>query len=78
MSLFSIIRVKSLASGWSGQNEDICPSMTRCCENVFMVAKRYILLDVAKKHILIGCKKAKKYWLRKGSIVKIQYNPKNL
>jgi hypothetical protein len=46
---------------------------------VVLVAKRYIVLDVAKKHILIGCKKAKKYWLQKGStIVKIQYNRKNL
>jgi hypothetical protein len=25
---------------------------------VFVVAKRYITLDVAKKHVLIGCEKA--------------------
>ena len=26
-----------------------------CFENVFVVVKRCIVLDVAKKHILIGC-----------------------
>ena len=31
---------------------------TRCCKNVFVVSKRFILLDVAKKHILIGCEVA--------------------
>ena len=29
MSLCSIIRVKSFPSGWSGQNEDICPSIKK-------------------------------------------------
>ena len=27
-------------------------------QNVIVVAKRYIVLDVAKNHILIGCEKA--------------------
>ena len=27
---------------------------------MFVVAERYIILDVARKHILIGCEKAEK------------------
>ena len=27
--VLSIIRVESMASGWSGQNEDICPSIKK-------------------------------------------------
>ena len=39
-------------SGWLFSEK-----FTRCCINVIVVAKRYIVLDVAKKHILIACKK---------------------
>ena len=45
--------VSELYTGWL-----FSEMYTRCFKNVFVVAKRYILLDVAKKHIEIGCEKA--------------------
>ena len=57
MSLFSILRVKSFPSGWSGQNEDICPSIKKSMvqwRSYYEIHEYYEWKKGKKKQLILG------------------------